>query len=400
MRFRFKSMLFFIIVLIVAVVVIGVGYFFWTEITSSTNVVVDGSITINYLEGNKFKFKDNAKISFSVTNNSSESLFYYVQMTDAYGDATYTITSDTGLEISRSLNSEIIFNQLSIEGNATHKWEIIFTNNSDKKYSGVLKVGTKLNESNTFSEVILSDNKVTDTSISNMGEEAKLDEGLISSKDDLGESYYFRGNVLNNNVEFANLNWKIVKINGDGSVKLVLSTLTGDLSKYYEEEYEFTKSTIYDYLNKWFDNNLKYYSDFIVYNKYCNDLLYEQDGKTFAAYNRINTNKIPNFICLGTMENLKIGLLTADEVMMAGAGFKENSDYYLNISDNDTYYWTMTSAVYKSSVYYPYIVSNKGALAHNVQGNLLRGVRPVINIIRNARVTGNGMIENPYKIVE
>ena len=45
---------------------------------------------------------------------------------------------------------------------------------------------------------------------------------LASAEDDYGTSYYFRGKVINNYVEFANKCWRIVRINGEGSVKLVL----------------------------------------------------------------------------------------------------------------------------------------------------------------------------------
>ena len=45
---------------------------------------------------------------------------------------------------------------------------------------------------------------------------------LASTKDDYGTSYYFRGAVKNNYVQFANKCWRIVRIVGDGSVKLVL----------------------------------------------------------------------------------------------------------------------------------------------------------------------------------
>ena len=401
MRMRFKSTLFFLLILIIVVGVIGLGYFFWTEIVSTPNIVVDGDITINYLDGNKFKSKKNQTITFSVTNNSSDQKYYYIQVTDTKGtDVEYTIKSDTDLEINGTLKSEILFNQISIDGNVTHKWTIEYVNNSDKKYAGTIKVGTKRNENNVFSEVVLDNNKVSNISLSTIGEEATLDEGLLSGKDDLGITYYFRGKVTNNNVHFANLDWKIVKINGDGSIKLVLSTLTNEITKYYSEDYVFSESQIKDYLNKWFDDNLKYYSDYIVYNKFCNDMIMENDGSTYIAFNRINTNKIPTNICLGNLENLQIGLLTADEVMLAGGGLKDNSDYYLYIENNNTPYWTMTSAQYKGKLYYPYVVSAKGALVHNVAGNLLRGVRPVINIIKNAKVTGNGTIESPYEIVE
>ena len=45
---------------------------------------------------------------------------------------------------------------------------------------------------------------------------------LASAEDDYGTSYYFRGAVTNNYVEFANKCWRIVRVGGDGSVKLIL----------------------------------------------------------------------------------------------------------------------------------------------------------------------------------
>ncbi len=45
---------------------------------------------------------------------------------------------------------------------------------------------------------------------------------LASTEDDYGTSYYFRGAVTNNYVEFANKCWRIVRVGGDGSVKLIL----------------------------------------------------------------------------------------------------------------------------------------------------------------------------------
>ena len=45
---------------------------------------------------------------------------------------------------------------------------------------------------------------------------------LASTDDDYGTSYYFRGAVKNNYVEFANKCWRIVRITGNGAIKLVL----------------------------------------------------------------------------------------------------------------------------------------------------------------------------------
>jgi hypothetical protein len=51
---------------------------------------------------------------------------------------------------------------------------------------------------------------------------------LSSAEDDYGTSYYFRGSVENNYVVFANMCWRIVRITGDGSIKLTLYNYNGD----------------------------------------------------------------------------------------------------------------------------------------------------------------------------
>ena len=50
---------------------------------------------------------------------------------------------------------------------------------------------------------------------------------LARTQDDYGTSYYFRGAVTNNFVEYANMCWRIVRVTGDGSIKLVLYNYNG-----------------------------------------------------------------------------------------------------------------------------------------------------------------------------
>ena len=45
---------------------------------------------------------------------------------------------------------------------------------------------------------------------------------LTYTFDDLGTSYYYRGNVEDNYVNFAGMCWRIVRVGGDGSIKLIL----------------------------------------------------------------------------------------------------------------------------------------------------------------------------------
>ena len=52
---------------------------------------------------------------------------------------------------------------------------------------------------------------------------ATTDEGLYMAEDDEGESYYYRGAVKNNYVSFAGFIWRIIRRNGDGSIRLIYS---------------------------------------------------------------------------------------------------------------------------------------------------------------------------------
>ena len=99
------------------------------------------------------------------------------------------------------------------------------------------------------------------------------------AEDDEGESYYYRGAVKNNYVSFAGFIWRIIRRNGDGSVRMIYSgkstSDTGDAvtignsqfnSKYWDPTYvgykynedfslhESNETTGYD----WFTNTTKY----------------------------------------------------------------------------------------------------------------------------------------------
>lgn len=52
----------------------------------------------------------------------------------------------------------------------------------------------------------------------NLGDGTK---GIYATEDDLGISYYFRGAVENNYVKFANFYWRIIRINGDGTIRMI-----------------------------------------------------------------------------------------------------------------------------------------------------------------------------------
>ncbi|MCM1053181.1 MAG: hypothetical protein NC483_04330 [Ruminococcus sp.] len=53
---------------------------------------------------------------------------------------------------------------------------------------------------------------------------------MFEAKDDDGTSYYFAGNPLDNWVEFGGYYWRIIRVNGDGSVRMIYQGRTKDES--------------------------------------------------------------------------------------------------------------------------------------------------------------------------
>ena len=55
----------------------------------------------------------------------------------------------------------------------------------------------------------------------NVTKEEATDGYVCGATDTYGTSYYYRGNVTNNYVKFADKYWRIVRINGDGTVRVI-----------------------------------------------------------------------------------------------------------------------------------------------------------------------------------
>ena len=98
-----------------------------------------------------------------------------------------------------------------------------YITNSNFRYTGSTAAGTMQTTTNLNSiyyVVNASENNLTYKKITS---NKNVTEALLAStEDDYGTSYYFRGTVKNNYVQFANKCWRIVRITGDGSIKLVL----------------------------------------------------------------------------------------------------------------------------------------------------------------------------------
>ena len=299
-------------------------------------------------------------------------------------------------------------------------------------------------------ELIASKNLATRTDFSTTLKEDTTGT-IYQAQDDDGTTYYFAGNPTDNWVRWAGFYWRIIRINGDGTLRLIYSgvadsntpdssnttgsgTQTGTSAfnssdndnmyvgfKYTTNNVHGTgtNSTILTALNTWYSSNLSSYANSIDGNAgFCNDRTpYSGSGTgtsatDYAAYNRLVSNKQPTFECSNSSDlfttsgssqgnkalQYPIGLITADEVAYAGGVWNtNNTSYYLYTGQN---YWTMSPSYFSSSnsrarVFGVYSNGDLGA-PHVDNTN---GVRPVINLKSSVQFSeGNGTSETPLVV--
>ena len=92
----------------------------------------------------------------------------------------------------------------------------------------------ELESTKTLSGKLLNDDRIKiNYDKPNFNEIETEEKGLYLAEDDYGTSYYFRGTQSYNYVSFANQIWKIIRINGDGSIRLTTKNVVG--KSYYNE---------------------------------------------------------------------------------------------------------------------------------------------------------------------
>ena len=264
--------------------------------------------------------------------------------------------------------------------------------------------------------------------------------------------YYYAGNTTNNWVKFANLYWRIIRTNHDGSIRLLYSGINHNTTEGYigisafntsynspvyvgykygtsigSNRQNTNDSTIKKYVDNWYNNNLSSYSKYISTEAvYCNDRElepgqeYSDNPFNYAPTGRYSTTKTPTYNCTNIKDafsgnngeaklTYSIGLMTIDEIVYAG----ENSYawYYLNSAGESitgsTLWWTLSPTWYmggNSSVWKVYGSSNSGknpgSLDIIIVGNPL-GVRPAISLKScTLYSTGDGSVSDPYTIKE
>ena len=294
-------------------------------------------------------------------------------------------------------------------------------------------------------------NKMAQASCSDESE-CETTNGIYAAEDDLGTSYYFRGAVENNYVYFAGYYWRIIRINGDGTIRMIYDGTSAHAngesssdrqlgttafntdpndnayvgymygtagSGTYEDTHANTNnSTIKTANDNWYKTNIvdKNYSQYVADAIYCNDRSLSSGtgiGTTetyYMAYNRLYTNKTPSLKCTQTNDKFTtssslgngvltypVGLITADELSFAGVSprGKSNLSYYLY---SGQHYWTISPSLFSAGGSWVYRVTFNSYLQENfVFGSL--ALRPVISLKSDTEFSGDGTMSSPFKIV-
>ena len=293
-------------------------------------------------------------------------------------------------------------------------------------------------------------NEITAKGSPDFSKKSTTDDGMYAMADDYGTSYYYRGAVPDNWVSFAGFLWRIIRVNGDNTVRMIYSgtkdSHTGEgaqigksafkSSDYYSPKYvgymygdsdtteneAFTNkndSTIKGVIDNWYKNNLSSYSSLIADEVFCNDRTLAS-GSTYstssyfeyAPYNnRLATNKGPQLTCPNLARDgfttttasignkaltYPVGLITADEVYLAGGVLlTSNSSYYLYTGQG---YWALSPDLWNHPYAYVVDVGSSGGMDVNYVFRSA-GVRPVVSLKTSTLVTkGTGTETDPYVV--
>ena len=229
--------------------------------------------------------------------------------------------------------------------------------------------------------------------------------------------YKMTGNIVNQNIDVVARNSGYVLNNTDSTIKTAI------------------ESWFRTNLTNEVDNTKRNYVNYIEDTVYCNDRSlkttgssskYEQSGWNpnggdltkelyFGTWNRYrndwySTTNVPSTACPNETDrfsvgssvahlNYPVGLLTADEIVMAGASGSltiSNTSYYLYTGNH---YWSLSPYLFGNNDSREFVVYNDGKLS-TVSVNSSKGVRPVVSLKPGTEFEsgGEGTTLKPYVV--
>lgn len=413
-----------ITILVITLIVLGITVLYQTFAISS-NISGDSdnyTVTLNNNSTVTVPASGHKTVYFKIRNNNKGTVQYGVGYkgtnitvkvyADSESPSTGTMTESESkfikLYLENTSTSDSSVELISILGYENGGDLIVpsgytLVNTEGSKAADTLKILYELNSS-----IMLENDRTPDFSTS-AGESGDWTQGLYESDDDLGTTYYFRGDVDVNYVYFANFYWRIIRINSDGTLRLIyagtephengyddyssgdtvimtdegaaiafssdtgdntyIGYMTGivDNSTYANTHSNITDSNIKEVLDAWYSENLMDYNSYIADTIYCNDRsIYDGEGYSSGPtlYNYVRkvetltpslkcTNNNDRFTVSSSIGNGKltypIGLPTADEIWMSGVnGESSTPSSYI---ENNFFFWTMTPYEYTDNAY-------------------------------------------------
>lgn len=429
MRRRYKLTLIVISFLLVGLVSVFFSYSNYLDdnLNNKTLVLSNEYLSLNYLNGNLYDIPDflnGDKIikKVSVTNLTDNIVGFTLAIMDiniaSKNIKIQVYDEDDNIVYDEYLlgtDTELVKTK-EISGKKTLNYTIVITNEGEDTFFGAdLLVYNEysLEVANSFKETILRDNQFGGL-VSPIGTVSTTNEGLLVSEDELGQTYYFRGSVDNNYVKMNSLMFRIVRINGDGSVRLVLDNTLEDNSYYlrrinktneYLNNMIFDNSDIKKVLDEWYNTNLLSVDNYIASSNFCYDNAFylQNESEYFTnSYDRIYVSNAASLNCQEGIYVGKVGLLSIDEVIYAGASKDgTNNSYYLYNPSILNNWWTMSSSKVnaQSNNVNNYLITSGGGIDLEGKLNSSYGIRPVISLDKSVKVSGMGTLENPYEIV-
>ena len=301
-----------------------------------------------------------------------------------------------------------------VEGKNTLPIRVIAEDGSEKIYN--INITRKAGASSLKNEImknsVITANPTLTTSSNNTSDASGL---YKSTATNTGEAtYYFRGNVTNNYVSFAGQTWRIVRVNEDGTIRIVMQDgINSNANIAFNSNYNnytymyYTNSQAKTTLESWYQTNIGSKKDLAssvasgAY--YCEQAKakysdsYTSGSATMTTYNKYT----PDFKCSSYgnnkgVVNASVGLLTYDEVVYAGGYYNQsNSNYYLN--NPAIFWWTMSPAGISGSNSYVWFVNASGYISGNNVSDTLR-LRAVLNLNADTLVTGDGTSSDPFVV--
>ena len=502
--------------LLVVVLSVTLAYFTAQIIGKGKNVTInsadlkiiftdsDGSISGTNIEPGKW---DVTK-TFTIENKSNETYKYNIVIQDLVntfvtnGYLQYKITSTNGgynmtefkdVPKSETATDTILAYSASIDVGVTQSYTVEFIYKNDESVDQSEDMGKTLSgklfitegtidpamyagyEKGTLGYQIMGDNLTRSTRSNNnngtndfatplttttTGTLFTSTESITGITESPKEVYYYAGNTTNNWVKFANLYWRIIRTNHDGSIRLLYSGTSPDTTEgyigksafntsYYSPKYigykygedtsldtirnNTTDSTIKTTIDTWYKNNLINYTKYLSTSAvYCNDRslrtgqTYSASAKfNFATYHRMDgdtkgAKANPSYNCTDIRDafsvdntsaklDFPIALMTADEIAFAGgvAGTNMSTPYAWFMSNSVgtkvSYEWWSLSPCNgygnSSSVWF----WEQGSKVHLKYSSMRLNiaVRPVISLKTCIKYgIGDGSATNPYTILE